>query len=50
MTDAGMEVIEYDEDFFTEFKNNEGVQKVYADISKQTNGLSDKLIAALDAA
>ncbi|MDD6651443.1 MAG: TRAP transporter substrate-binding protein [Eggerthellales bacterium] len=50
MTDAGMTEITYDEDFFTEFKNNEGVQKVYSDISKQTNGLSDKMLAAIDAA
>lgn len=49
MTDAGMEVITYDEQFFTDFLNNEGVQAVYADISKQTNGLSDKLIATLEA-
>ena len=50
MTDAGMTEITYDEDFFTEFKNNEGVQKVYSDISEQTNGLSDKMLAAIDAA
>ena len=48
MIDAGMEVIEYDDSFFEAVLANEGVQDLYKDISKQTNGLSDKLIAELE--
>ena len=48
MVDAGMEVIEYDDSFFEAVLANEGVQDLYKDISKQTNGLSDKLIAELE--
>lgn len=50
MIDAGMTEITYDEQFFTDFKNTKGVQDVYASISKDTNGLSDKMLAAIDAA
>ncbi|WP_322152387.1 TRAP transporter substrate-binding protein [Paratractidigestivibacter sp.] len=39
MTDAGMEVIEYDDSFFEEIANNEGVKKLNEDLDEQTNGL-----------
>lgn len=47
MVNAGVEVIEYDQSFFDEVLKLEGVQKLYSDISSQTNGLSDTLISAL---
>lgn len=47
MTDGGMQVIEYDQSFFDEVLNNAGVQQLYTDISGQTDGLSDTLVAEL---
>ena len=50
MEDAGMEAIYYDDKFFEDFVNNEGVQKVYADISTATDGLPELLKAELEKA
>ncbi len=50
MEDAGMEVIEYDDAFFSEILSKEKVQDLYQDISKQTDGLSDLMIEQLEAA
>lgn len=49
MTDAGMEVIEYDDSFYEEVLALDSVQALYDDISGQTDGLSDTLVAELDA-
>ncbi len=53
MTDAGMEVIEYDDSFFEEVAANEEVQKLNEDIDEQANGLltimKDQLAAAAKA-
>ena len=48
MEEAGREVIDYDQEFFDTVLANEGVQALYKDISTQTGGLSDKLIAELE--
>ncbi len=50
MKDAGMEEITYEQDFFDEIMALDGVQKVYSDISKQSNGASDKMLELLQAA
>ena len=42
-----MEVIEYDQSFFDGILANEQVQALYTDISGQTDGLSDTLVAEL---
>ena len=47
LTDGGMEVIEYDQSFFDNILANEQVQALYTDISGQTDGLSDTLVAEL---
>ena len=47
LTDGGMEVIEYDQSFFDGILANEQVQALYTDISGQTDGLSDTLVAEL---
>ena len=47
MTDANMEIIDYEPSFYEEVLNLDGVKKLYSDISAQTNGLSDKLVAEL---
>ncbi len=53
MTDAGVEVIEYDDSFFEEIAANEEVQKLNDDIDDQTNGLltvmKDQLASAAKA-
>lgn len=46
--DAGVEVIEYDDSFYDDVLANPGVQKLYEDINDQTDGLSNKLLDALD--
>ena len=48
LTDGGMEVIEYDQSFFDNILANEQVQALYTDISGQTEGLSDTLVAELE--
>lgn len=48
MVDAGMEVIEYEPEFYETILNLDGVKALYADISKQTNGLSDVMVAELE--
>lgn len=48
MIDAGMEVIEYDPSFYETILNLDAVKDLYASISEQTNGLSDKLVAELE--
>ena len=48
LTDGGMEVIEYDQSFFDGILANEQVQALYTDISGQTEGLSDTLVAELE--
>ena len=48
LTDGGMEVIEYDQSFFDGILANEQVQALYTDISGQTDGLSDTLVAELE--
>ena len=48
--DAGATIIEYDDDFYDSILALEGVKNLQADISNQTNGLSDKLIAELETA
>lgn len=48
LTDGGMEVIEYDDSFFQNILANDKVQALYTDISGQTNGLSDTLVAELE--
>lgn len=48
LTDGGMEVIEYDQSFFDDILSNEKVQALYQDISGQTNGLSDTMLAELE--
>lgn len=50
MVDSGMQVIEYDDAFFEQVMALEGVQKLYSDISSQTNGLSDTLVSELEKA
>lgn len=47
LQDKGMEIIEYDNAFFDSILSMDSVQKVYTDINAATNGLSDKLMAAL---
>ena len=49
MTDAGVQVIEYDQSFFDSVLANEGVKKVYSDIDSQTGGLSTTLVNELEA-
>ena len=46
--DAGAQVIEYGDDFFEQVLAVEGVQQLYADISSQTGGLSDTMVAELE--
>lgn len=46
--DAGAQVIEYSDDFFEQVLAVKGVQDLYADISSQTNGLSDTMVAELE--
>jgi tripartite ATP-independent transporter DctP family solute receptor len=46
MTDAGVTEITYDEQFYADYKD--ACKGVYEDISKQTNGLSDTLVAELE--
>ena len=48
MTDAGMKVIDYDDGFFDQVLALDGVKKVYSDVSKQTDGLSDTMIDLLE--
>lgn len=48
--DAGATIIEYDDDFYDSILALEGVKNLQTDISNQTNGLSDKLIAELETA
>lgn len=48
MTDAGVQVIEYDENFFDTVKNLPDVQKLYSDIDSQTNGLSSTMLKVLE--
>ncbi len=48
MTDAGMEAIEYDDQFFADFLAKDGVKKVYSDISEATDGLPELLQAELE--
>ena len=48
LTDGGMEVIEYDQSFFDNILANKDVQALYSDISGQTDGLSDTLVAELE--
>lgn len=48
MTDAGMEVIEYDDSFFEEALAVQGVQDLCSDISSQTDGLSDTMLSVLE--
>ncbi len=48
MVDGGMEVIEYDDDFFEDVLSTDGVVNLYKSISEQTDGLSDKLLAELE--
>ncbi len=50
MTDAGMEVIEYDDSFFEEIAANEEVKKLNEDIDEQTNGLLTIMKEQLEAA
>lgn len=47
MTDAGVEVIEYDDSFFEEYLALDGIQAVYESISEQTDGLSDDMLETL---
>lgn len=46
--DAGVEVIDYDDSFFSEVLANDGVKRLYEDIASQTDGLSDTLVAELE--
>ena len=48
LEEKGMTMIEYPDSFYDEVLALPGVQDLYKDISKQTNGLSDKLIAELE--
>lgn len=48
MKDAGMQEIVYDDSFYEEVLNLDGVKKIYSDISAQTNGLSDQMVEALE--
>lgn len=48
MKDAGMQEIVYDDSFYEEVLNLDGVKKIYSDISAQTNGLSDQMLEALE--
>ena len=48
LTDGGREVIQYDQSFFDNILANEDVQALYTDISGQTDGLSDTLVAELE--
>lgn len=48
LTDGGMEVIEYDQSFFDNILANKQVQALYQDISEQTGGLSDTMVAELE--
>lgn len=48
LTDGGMEVVEYDQSFFDNILANNDVQALYKDISSQTNGLSDTMLAELE--
>ena len=50
MTDGGMEVIEYDDSFFQEVSENEGVKKLNEDLDEQTNGLLSIMNEQLEAA
>ncbi len=50
VTDAGTEVIEYDESFFEEVIALDSVQAVYETIATDTDGLSTLLIEELEAA
>ncbi|MGYP000045708230 len=43
-----MEVIEYDQSFFDNILANKQVQALYQDISEQTGGLSDTMVAELE--
>lgn len=48
LKDGGMTIIEYDNAFFDEILNLDGVKALYKDIDeKQVNGLGSKLVAAL---
>lgn len=49
MEDAGMQAIVYDDSFYEEVLNLDAVKKIYSDISTQTNGLSDQMVAVLEA-
>lgn len=49
LTDAGMELVEYDDAFFTEILALDGVQALYDDIDGQTDGLAKLLVEALEA-
>lgn len=46
--DAGAQIIEYDDSFFEQVLALDGVQQLYADISSQTGGLSDTMVAELE--
>lgn len=48
MKDAGVQVIEYDDSFFSDVLAKDGVQKLYADIESQTNGLSTTMVNELE--
>lgn len=50
MVDAGMEVIEYDDQFFEDLMALDGVKQLYSDISDQTDGLSDTMVELLEKA
>ena len=50
MTDAGMEAIYYDDQFFADYLATDGVKKVYSDISEATDGLPEILMAELEKA
>ena len=50
MVDGGMEVITYDDQFVDDVLALDGVQALYKDISTQTDGLSDTMVAELQKA
>ncbi len=47
MKDAGVQVIEYDDSFYSDILANADVQKLYSDIDSQTNGLSTTMLDEL---